>query len=403
MVIGAGLGAIIDDLFARGAGTRVLVIEPDASGVTAFLGQRDWTAAIQSGRLLVLSGPDYRGADRAWRLVSIGDVAPLIVVHPVLARGTYPEDVRRAAAVGARVVADARGNAGAEAVFAGPYLLNTVENLGVVAREGDVDALAGAFDGVPAIVAAAGPSLNRAIAELQRVQGRALVIAVDTALRPLLRAGIAPHIAVAVDPSERNARHLVNLDGAGGTWFVAEPGVHPHAFPTFAARTFAFRVGDNHPWPWLASLGIGRGTLDAWGSVLVSALDLAIRMGARPIAIVGADLAYTGGQPYCRGTAFEEDWAREVRFGERLDDVWARVANRPGAQALPDLHGRASADAAPPRRLSRPSARSDRRKRHPSGQRHRRRDPAWPRSRDRDARRRARGRVARWRSARPDP
>ena len=339
MVIGAGLGAVVDDLLARGTATRVLVIEPDTSGVTAFLGQRDWTAAIRSGRLLVLSGPDYRGADRAWRLVSTGDAAPAIVVHPVLAR-EYPEDVRRAAAVGARVVADARANAGAESLLATPYLLNTVENLGVVAHEGDVDALAGAFDGVPAIVVAAGPSLDRVVADLQRLQDRALIIAVDTALRPLLAYGIAPHLAVAVDPSERNARHLSNLDGAGTTWFVAEPGVHPHAFPTFAGRTFAFRVGNNHPWPWLASLGVTRGTLAAWGSVLVSALDLAIRVGARPIAIVGADLAYTGGQPYCRGTVFEEDWAREVRFGERLADVWARVANRPGAQTLPDLHGR---------------------------------------------------------------
>ena len=161
-----------------------------------------------------------------------------------------------------------------------------------------MDALAGAFDGVPAVVAAAGPSLDRVIADLQRLQDRALIIAVDTALRPLMARGIAPHLAVAVDPSERNARHLSNLDGAGDTWFVAEPGVHPHAFPTFAGRTFVFRVGDNHPWPRLASLGITRGTLDAWGSVLVSALDLAIRLGARPIAIVGADLAYTGGQPY---------------------------------------------------------------------------------------------------------
>ena len=88
MVIGAGLGAVVDDLFARGPGTRVLVIEPDASGTAAFLGQRDWTATIHGGRLLVLSGPDYRGADRAWRLVPIGDTAPVVVVHPVLARDT---------------------------------------------------------------------------------------------------------------------------------------------------------------------------------------------------------------------------------------------------------------------------------------------------------------------------
>ncbi len=339
MVIGAGLGAVVDDLLARDAGVRVLVIEPDPSGAVAFLGLRDWTSAIRDRRLLVLSGPGYRGAERAWRVVPAVDAPPVIVIHPVLAR-EYPDDVRRAAAVGARVVADARANAGAESALAAPYLLNTIENLGVVAHEGDVDALAGAFEGMPAIVAAAGPSLDQVIADLRRLQDRAVVIAVDTALRPLLAQGIAPHLAVAVDPSERNARHLSKLDGAGGTWFVAEPGVHPRAFPAFAGRTFVFRVGDNHPWPWLASRGVARGTLAAWGSVLVSALDLAVRSGAGPIAIVGADLAYTGGQPYCRGTAFEEDWAREVRVGERLADVWARVANRAGAQVLPDLHGR---------------------------------------------------------------
>ena len=110
--------------------------------------------------------------------------------------------------------------------------------------------------------------------------------------------------------------------------------MHPRAFPAFAGRTFVFSVGPNHPWPWLATQGVTRGQLAAWGSVLVSALDLAIRVGASPIVIVGADLAYTGGQPYCRGTAFEEDWAREMRDGERLADVWARVANRAGAHGL---------------------------------------------------------------------
>ncbi|MEO5821822.1 MAG: 6-hydroxymethylpterin diphosphokinase MptE-like protein [Vicinamibacteraceae bacterium] len=339
MVIGAGLGATVETLLGRDASVRVLIIEPDPSGAAALLGHRDWTDAIAGGRLLVLIGPDFRGAEGAWRFVPVSDTAPVVVVHPVLAR-EYPEDVRRAAAVGTRVLGDARANAGAEAALAGPYLLNTIENLGVVAHEGDVDALAGAFDGVPAIVVAAGPSLDSVIADVSRLADRALVIAVDTALRPLLTQGVVPHLAVAVDPSERNARHLTDLEGADSTWLVAEPSVHPLVFPSFAGRTFVFRVGDNHPWPWLASLGVRRGTLAAWGSVLVSALDLAIRVGARPIAIVGADLAYSGGQPYCRGTAFEEDWAREVRYGSTLAEVWARVAGRPGAQERDDLHGR---------------------------------------------------------------
>jgi hypothetical protein len=339
MVIGAGLGAAVQTLLDRVASVRVLVIEPDPSGAAALLGYRDWTAPIAAGRLLVLVGADFRGAERAWRFVPASDEAPVVVVHPVLAR-EYPDDVRHAAAIGTRVLGDARANAGAEAALAGPYLLNTIANLGVIAREGDVDALAGAFAGVPAIVCAAGPSLDRVVADVARLADRALVIAVDTALRPLVAHGVAPHLAVAVDPSERNARHLTGLTGIGNTWLVGEPAVHPTAFPAFAGRTFVFRVGDNHPWPWLAAHGVRRSTLAAWGSVLVSAVDLAIRTGARPIAIVGADLAYTGGQPYCRGTAFEEDWAREVRLGERLRDVWTRVVNRAGAQEQRDIHGR---------------------------------------------------------------
>jgi hypothetical protein len=339
LVIGAGLGAVVDDLLGRDATVRVLVVEPDASGAAAFLGHRDWTSPIRERRLLALAGPDFRGVEGAWRFVPAAEAAPVVVVHPVLAR-EYPDDVRRAAAVGTRVLGDARANAGAEATLAAPYLLNTIENLAVIAHEGDVEALRGAFAGVPAIVVAAGPSLDRVIADLARLQDRALVIAVDTALRPLLAQGVSPHLAVAVDPSERNARHLTALDGAGETWLVAEPSVHPHAFPAFAGRTFAFRVGDNHPWPWLVTLGVTRGTLAAWGSVLVSALDLAVRVGAEPIAIVGADLAYTGGQPYCRGTAFEADWAREVRLGSRLDAVWGRVVSRAGAQERTDVHAR---------------------------------------------------------------
>jgi 6-hydroxymethylpterin diphosphokinase MptE-like protein len=338
IVIGAGLGYVLDDLLARDATTRFVVIEPDASGVVPWLERRDWRDAIARGRLVVLAGPEYRGSERAWRVVGAGEAAPLIVVHPVLAR-EYPDEVRRAGSVGVRIVADARANAGAEAALAAPYLLNTIENLGTMAREGDVGALAGAFPGAPAIVVAAGPSLDRVAGDLARYAGRALIIAVDTALRPLLAHRVAPHFVVAVDPSERNARHLSALPDADATWLIAEPGVHPRAFAAFAGRTFTFRVGANPPWPWLEAQGIARGTLAAWGSVLVSALDLAIRLGARPIEIVGADLAYTGGQPYCRGTTFEEDWAREIHWGSSLAEIWGRVVARAGAQMQPDADG----------------------------------------------------------------
>jgi hypothetical protein len=53
--------------------------------------------------------------------------------------------------------------------------------------------------GVPAIIVAAGPSLNKNIGELKKAVGRACIIAVDTALKPLLNNGVIPDFLVTVD------------------------------------------------------------------------------------------------------------------------------------------------------------------------------------------------------------
>ena len=52
---------------------------------------------------------------------------------------------------------------------------------------------------IPAIIVAAGPSLNKNIKELKKAKGRAFIIAVDTAIKPLLAEGIIPDMFAIVD------------------------------------------------------------------------------------------------------------------------------------------------------------------------------------------------------------
>ena len=338
IVIGAGLGYALDALIRRSPDVHVLVIEPDPSGAYALLSCRDWRDPIRRRRLLVLAGPDYTGAAQAWRVIPEEPAQPLVLVHPVLAR-EHPGLVRAATPVMSRVLADAAANRAAADTFGRTYLLNTIENLPAIVREPDVVALADLHRGVPAIVAAAGPSLDDAIASLKTFGTRAVLISVDTALRPLVAHGLDPHFVVAVDPGERNARHLVDLPVHCASRLVAEASVHPRVARAFAGRTFYFSIGSNDPWPWLARHGVVRGSLRAWGSVLISALDLAVRLGCDPILIVGADLAYSGGQPYARGTTYEDDWAGEISHGSRLAEIWARQANQPGALEIEGIGG----------------------------------------------------------------
>jgi hypothetical protein len=168
---------------------------------------------------------------------------------------------------------------------------------------------------------------------------RVVLVAVDTALKPLLAAGMAPDFVVALDPSDANARHLRDVTVPGRTALVAEGSIAAASFAPFGDRVFVFRVADHAPWPWLKQCGLDRGLLRAWGSVATSAFDLAVRLGGDPVVLIGTDLAYTDGQLYCRGTTYEEDWRATAGVDRPIEWVWETVVTRRSIPAA-DIEGR---------------------------------------------------------------
>jgi hypothetical protein len=260
-----------------------------------------------------------------------------VLVHPVLeARGL--ESVETARALLARVTFQTSANDAAKRASAGRYLLHTLSNVARLARESDVAALAGLATGVPAIIAAAGPSLDRNIHDIAPVRDRALLIACDTAARPLVSVDLDPDFIVAADPSRVNAAHLASLPQTRA-WLVAEGSLHPSAFVNFDRRTFIFSVANHQPWPWLASIGLSRGHLPTWGSVATSAFSLALLMGCDPIVFSGADFAFTGNRPYCRGTSFEPLWSMWVAGGGEYDAIWRTLVDRWPEATAPGIDG----------------------------------------------------------------
>ena len=338
VAIGLGLGFLLDALDRRGWQGRVLALEPEPETVAPMLARRDWSAWLEHDRLRILKAPDFDGATDCWRWFGDGATPPPVFVHPVLERAR-PAAVAGARRVLDRIQFDARANADARRLHGGRYLLNTLRNLPAIAREPGVACLANAAPHAAAVVVAAGPGLDAALPYLRDVQHSAIVIAVDTALRPLLHAGVTPHLVVAVDPTEANGRHLTDLPHCPDTHLVAEASLEPLALQAFGGRTFLFTVSDHQPWPWLRASGREPSRLSAWGSVLTTAFDLALTMGCDPVVFAGADLAYTGGRPYCRGVSFEEDWRRLAHWGEPIDRQFAETMARHAAAEEIDVHG----------------------------------------------------------------
>jgi SAM-dependent methyltransferase len=339
LIIAVGLDhQLLDALDRHHAATNVLAVEPVPARVRQSLDRPEWQSWIKSGRLTILVGPDYVGYADAWRLITRDALQPPMIVDPeVMER--FPVQTEAAKAIAKQILRGARANENARKRFAGGYLLNTLTNLPFIAAEADAAALSDLLTGVPAIVIGAGPSLDDNLPALLNLQDRAVLIAVDTAVRPLLAAGIHPHLVVSVDPSEQNARHLNDLRDVRGLWFVGEASLTPGVFPQFASRTFIYKVSNHEPWPWLAEHGADRAKLQTWGSVLTTAFDVALKAGCHPIVFAGADLAYTDGLQYCRNTVYEPDWSPFPTNAERAAEFARHLQTKPHV-AHPDIRGR---------------------------------------------------------------
>lgn len=336
ILVGAGLGYAVERAQQLGC-HKVVAVEPDPGLATLLLSRRDWRQMFANGNLRLLTGPDYRGAaDIARFLDGLRDIP--IVSHP-LRTDVEPDLYARAKAVAERVAENARTNGRARRRFAGPYLLQTLTNLPAIAQEGNVRALADLFAGVPAVVVGAGPSLDDNLPSLRTLQDRAVIVATDTTLGPLLSGGVRPHLVVGVDSSALNAQHLTTPEDPEEVMLAAEGSLHPSAFERFRGRIFSFRIADHDPWPWLRAAGLDRSELRTWGSVLTSAFDLACVMGCNPVVFAGADLAFTGMRPYCRGTIYDAQWQEWIDKGCSWELLMEDYFRRQPEVYRDDVHG----------------------------------------------------------------
>lgn len=87
--------------------------------------------------------------------------------------------------------------------FAEKFANNAIRNLPFIVEASSVFDLVGKFpEEIPAIVVAAGPSLDKNIQILKQAENRAFIIATDTAVKHLLREGIYFDSMVAMDPGK---------------------------------------------------------------------------------------------------------------------------------------------------------------------------------------------------------
>ena len=146
---------------------------------------------------------------------------------------------------------------------------------------------------MPAFIIANGPSLDKNIGQLDEIQGKGLILSVESAIIPLLKSNIKPDILAVFERTKATYTcHFKNIDYPDDIALLCLALVDKRVYPSFTgAKIPIFRSGEAIN-QWINSYLGDTSAIDAGINVSHLAAEIAIYLGANPIVFVGQDYAY---------------------------------------------------------------------------------------------------------------
>lgn len=186
-----------------------------------------------------------------------------------------------------------------EILMASEFIKNIINNCKDIVRQYSVVQLELRFkqidniEEIPAILVSAGPSLDKNIDEIRKAKGKAFIIAVDTALKTLLKKNIIPDMVITIDShkppilfmhTEFKDIPMAVCDCSNYELYVLHQGKRFYFAETESYMSYIYNE----------CTGGKLYSTETGGSVANNAFSLINILGFKKIILVGQDLAYTG-------------------------------------------------------------------------------------------------------------
>lgn len=254
-----------------------------------------------------------------WPRLSNGKQSVTVVNTPGYSE-LFPEQAQSVRATVGELVQRSGVNDATHRLRARVWIQDVFANLELLREHPTFLALAGQYQGVPAFIVGAGPSLGKNGQLLADAAKKGIVFALNSSARALDSYGVEPqvlacmesidvsHLFEGVSYIDRVARavsltaHPQNLRKGKGPLLPIFEGIQQQDLPLTAL--------------------LGHPGLSVSGSVSTLAFALALRLGCSPIVFVGQDLAYTDGKAYAAGSAYEQSRVRLAADGQSLEHDW---------------------------------------------------------------------------------
>lgn len=197
------------------------------------------------------------------------------------------------------------------------WIENYFENIKALTQCQQIDSLRGAFNGVPLIIAGAGPSLQKNAHLLREAKGKAVIIAAITAYKPLLKFGVVPDFVIASEKVDLPEYFTFGEEDRNTRLILAEVS-HPGMFQRDMKEKYVFfnpyfGLSHSHAGLWGSSYFPLTG-----GSVTTAALDMGIMMGCDPVVLIGQDLSFGESGTHVKGGVYI---AQDVKIDREKGEV----------------------------------------------------------------------------------
>lgn len=182
--------------------------------------------------------------------------------------------------------------------------------------------------GYPAVVSAAGPSLDNNIHLLHNLNDRAPLFIVDTAQNTFRRHAIPHDFVVTGDPTPLNFSHFEKVDSLGNAFLAFHPEVQRSITQKYIGHPFLLPLFDpNSPLlDFLFDRQDEEGVMERAMNVGHLAVNLALHMGCSPIILAGFDYAF----PRRGGTTHASDAAVSRAMQAMEPDGTIAIAGKQG-------------------------------------------------------------------------
>lgn len=317
IIFGLGNGIHIRALLKRlGAKNPVFIVEPSVSMFQMIMKEFDISDILCDDRVILeVKGISDGVLDEALSLIvnysnyKLVDIYSLPNYDKIYGKD-YDELFTRYKSVAELVVLDRNTHI----KYSGEFIRNILENYNDIIHQYTINGLKEVFkdvdtENIPAVIVSAGPSLDKNIQELEKAQGKCFLIVVDTALKPVLNAGIMPDISVIVDPHK--PLKLFQHEEIKNIPMVAGHKANYKVLQNQTAPRFYFGEPNQYiSYIYQKYAGLTVDGLDTGGSVANNAFSLARYLGFKTIILVGQDLAFEGNKSHV-SNAYSDKMNRE--------------------------------------------------------------------------------------------